>query len=111
MPASAWPSTVQRNVYVPGVRSADTLVVPPFSTVSLVTSTPLPWMATSCGIDESFVSSIVTLPAGAVSFVLSYLRAPLGSAASSSVVDPEPDGVTGVASVEVVAGGDADELL
>src|SRR5262249_34734457 len=45
-------------------------------------------IATSCGTGESLVNVISTLPAFAVSVLLSYLNAPLGSDARASFVSP-----------------------
>src|SRR5689334_18749984 len=52
--------------------------------------TPLPSMATACGIDALLVKSIVTVPALAASAFLSNFSAPDGSAARATV-DPPPE--------------------
>ena len=90
MPAALWPSTEQKNVYVPGWRSTVALVLPPVTSSVPSPLTPLPSIFTSCGSEESFVNSIVTEPAVASTEVCSNLSAPLGSA-EIWTVDPPRD--------------------
>src|SRR4051812_13213106 len=61
-------------------------------TVAPSLSTPLPSTATACATGDGLSIVIVTLPALALSVVLSNLSWPLGSAASLSLLDaPPPD--------------------
>src|SRR3954453_11036851 len=88
MPAASWPSTEQKNVYLPGFRLTVTVDFPPWPTMAPLASTP-PLMATSCCSGDGFVIVIVTLPALAVSlFVLNFSS--LLSARSDSCCPPPP---------------------
>ena len=63
MPPSRWPGTVQKNVYVPGLRSAENCETPPLVTISPLSLTPLPSIAMSCCVVCGFSDLIVTWPA------------------------------------------------
>ena len=56
-------------MYSPALRSASIVDVPPPCTVSPFSLTPLPSIAMSCGVVESFFESIVSWPAGASAFL------------------------------------------
>src|SRR5436190_11130564 len=79
-----------------------TVLEPPWKVgVSLTTDPEEEAIVTLCGSEEELLKSIETLPALALSEVLSNFSSPLGSAASASLVSPPP---AGGALVEVVAG-------
>jgi hypothetical protein len=65
-----------------------TLDLPPLDTTGPMTLTPLPVMATSCGTEDGFVITIVTLPIGASRVFVLNSRAPPEFASSWSVVPP-----------------------
>ena len=60
MPAARWPGTVQKNVYLPGLRLAETVEVPPLATILPTWLTPLPLIAMSCGVEDLLSMLIVT---------------------------------------------------
>ena len=66
MPAARWPGTVQKNVYLPGLRLALTVEVPPPDTILPTWLTPAPLIAMSCGVEDLFIMLIVTWPGVAV---------------------------------------------
>src|SRR4051812_26229246 len=66
MPASRWPDTVQKNWYLPGLRSTSTVETPPLETTLPTSLTPAPETAMSWGTEDLFCESTVSLPAGAV---------------------------------------------
>src|SRR5262245_54099749 len=100
MPAWRCPSTAQKNVYVPAFRFAVTVDVPPWPTICPAVSRPSPSIATLCSRFDGFDIVIVTLPAGAVSEVLSNFSALLSAASLSVVAGPA-----------FVAAGVAEDLL
>src|SRR5262249_11061481 len=64
MPAASWPSTLQKNVYLPGLRFSESDVEPWLIVWLQPTSWPLGLvMHTSWVTADGFVKSIVTAPA------------------------------------------------
>src|SRR5689334_6559866 len=89
IPACRCPSTAQKNVYFPAFRLAVTVEVPPLPTISPAESSPPPSIAMLCERLDGFDIVIVTLPAGAVSEVLSNFSALLSAASLSEVAGPD----------------------
>src|SRR5438105_5937781 len=79
MPAAAWPGTVQKNVYLPGLSVIVILDVPPWpTTLPFFVLMPLPLIATLCWkIADGFFIEIVIFPAFAFSFLTLNLSAVL----------------------------------
>src|SRR4051794_2708003 len=60
--ACRWPGTVQKNVYLPGLRvTLNEETLPPV-TIGPLPLTPLPWIAMSCGVEEAFLDAMVVGP-------------------------------------------------
>ena len=86
IPAARWPGTLQKKVYVPGLRSTVSDFVAPWNVGVAPTTGPLVpcSIVMLCISGDMFANLTVTLPAVAVSDVLVNFNAPLGSAASDS---------------------------
>jgi hypothetical protein len=76
---------------VPGLRSTETVLLPPVKVGVAPTWDPLgPWMVMLWGSEDAFVNLIVSLPALAVSELLVNFSCPVGSAAWVIVLPPPP---------------------
>ena len=120
MPAIAWPGTVHRNVYLPRLSVAVTVLVLPSNVgVAATVAPPALWIVKLWPSGALFVNATVTLPAFAVRLVLSNFSAPPGLAAMAILLPPpalgaaaaDDDEVAAAAAVELVAGAAADELV
>ncbi len=100
---------------MPGFSVRVSVDTPPGWTVLPSWSTPLPSTAMPCGTPllDGLTIFTVTVPAFAVSFVVSKLSPPFGSAVSVTVdaAPPEPVVAAGVVLAVVVPAGAAAELL
>ena len=99
------PGTEQKNLYVPALRLSDRLFVPPLNVGVAPTFSPdEDSTVTLCGSGALFVKSIDTLPAFALSDVVSYFSWPSGFASRLTLDEPpEADPLAG-AGVEAVVG-------
>src|SRR4051812_24887537 len=92
MPACSWPGTEQKYSYRPLASLIVTLALLELICGVLPSCFEPLRTVTSCGVGAALVKSIATSPALAVSLSVSYLSAPLGSAASLTVLPGGPAG-------------------
>jgi hypothetical protein len=111
IPAARCPGTVQKNVYVPGLRSTVSVFVPPWNVGVAPTVGPLVpcSIVRLCAIGEAFANLNVTLPDFAVSEVLVNFNAPPGSAATDSAAALAGGAAAGVEEDGVEAAAVVDE--
>jgi len=98
-------------VYVPGLRLAVSVLLPPENVGVWPTTAPLlEAIVTLCPTGDWLVKSIVTFPDLALSEVVSYLSAPLGLAASLSELPAPPEDGAAALVLEDVGAAAADDV-